>query len=122
MSRAALMPLREEFAFNGVIVSDDLEMKAIADHYTPSEIVPHAIRAGVDHFLVCSDPALAIDVYRSILRGLDAGEISEATLLSASRRVERWQRRHAAAARPSLALVGCEEHQALAHRIAAAHA
>ena len=40
--------LREELGFNGVIVSDDLEMKAIADSYTPGEAAVAAVAAGCD--------------------------------------------------------------------------
>ena len=40
--------LREELGFEGVIVSDDLEMKAIADTYSPGEAAVAAIAAGCD--------------------------------------------------------------------------
>ena len=40
--------LREELGFNGVIVSDDLEMKAIANTYPPGEAAVAAIAAGCD--------------------------------------------------------------------------
>jgi beta-N-acetylhexosaminidase len=45
--------LREEMAFDGVIVSDDLEMKAIADRYSPGEAAVLAIAAGCDALLMC---------------------------------------------------------------------
>ncbi|MBY8913347.1 glycoside hydrolase family 3 protein [Bacillus sp. YC2] len=40
--------LREEMGFNGVIVTDALNMKAIADHFGQEEAVVMAIKAGVD--------------------------------------------------------------------------
>jgi beta-N-acetylhexosaminidase len=46
--------LREELDFNGVILSDDLEMKAIADTYTVPDAAIQAIAAGCDGVLVCS--------------------------------------------------------------------
>jgi beta-N-acetylhexosaminidase len=47
--------LREELGFEGVIFSDDLEMKAIArDHPVPAAAV-EAVAAGCDGFLICSD-------------------------------------------------------------------
>lgn len=45
--------LRERLAFDGVVFSDDLEMKAVADHWQPHEIVDAALGAGVDVLLPC---------------------------------------------------------------------
>ena len=45
--------LRDELGFTGVIVSDDLEMKAIANSYTPGEAAVAAIAAGCDAVLMC---------------------------------------------------------------------
>ena len=45
--------MREELDFNGVILSDDLEMKAIADAYTVPDAAVQAIAAGCDGVLVC---------------------------------------------------------------------
>lgn len=46
--------LREEIGFGGVIVSDDLEMKAIARSYPVPEAGIQAIAAGCDAVLICS--------------------------------------------------------------------
>ncbi|MDT9546999.1 MAG: glycoside hydrolase family 3 N-terminal domain-containing protein [Chlorobium phaeovibrioides] len=40
--------LRRELGFKGVVLSDDMQMKAIADHYGLEEAVALAINAGVD--------------------------------------------------------------------------
>jgi beta-N-acetylhexosaminidase len=45
--------LREEIAYDGLVFSDDLEMKAVADHFEPKILVPAALRAGVDALLAC---------------------------------------------------------------------
>jgi beta-N-acetylhexosaminidase len=45
--------LRDELGFTGVIVSDDLEMKAISKSYTPGEAAVAAIAAGCDAVLMC---------------------------------------------------------------------
>ena len=45
--------LREELGFTGVIVSDDLEMKAITNAYSPGEAAVEAIAAGCDTLLMC---------------------------------------------------------------------
>jgi len=51
--------LREELGFEGVIVSDDLEMKAIANTYPPDEAAVLAIAAGCDAVLMCGSGAAA---------------------------------------------------------------
>lgn len=45
--------LRGELGFEGVILSDDLEMKALADTYTVPDAAVEAIAAGCDGVLVC---------------------------------------------------------------------
>ena len=46
--------LREELGYDGVILSDDLEMKAIANEYTVPSAAVLAIEAGCDGVLICS--------------------------------------------------------------------
>jgi beta-N-acetylhexosaminidase len=46
--------LRDELRYEGVILSDDLEMKAIAKSYTVPDAAVQAIAAGCDGLLVCS--------------------------------------------------------------------
>jgi beta-N-acetylhexosaminidase len=54
LSPRALGALRDELGWEGLVFTDDLEMKAIADHYSPDEIVDQALGAGADVMLVCS--------------------------------------------------------------------
>jgi beta-N-acetylhexosaminidase len=45
--------LRDELGFTGAVLTDDLDMKAIADRYTIEETVVRALRAGCDGVLIC---------------------------------------------------------------------
>lgn len=55
MSHALLGELlRQRLGFQGLIVSDDLEMRAIRDHLRPGEAAVRSLRAGADAFLACS--------------------------------------------------------------------
>ncbi|NOY89817.1 MAG: beta-N-acetylhexosaminidase [Deltaproteobacteria bacterium] len=47
--------LREELGFEGLIISDDLEMKAVSRRWSIPESACLAIEAGADLLLVCSD-------------------------------------------------------------------
>jgi beta-N-acetylhexosaminidase len=59
--------LRDELNFQGIIVSDDLEMKAIARTYTVPQAAVEAIVAGCDGLLVCSGD---VDVQAATLEAL----------------------------------------------------
>jgi beta-N-acetylhexosaminidase len=45
--------LRRRMGFRGVVVSDDLQMKAVSKKYAPEEAAVLALAAGVDLWLVC---------------------------------------------------------------------
>ena len=64
LSKATLDELlRRKLGFQGVIVSDDMQMKAIADHYGLDKAILLAIEAGIDILLFGNntsyDPAIA---------------------------------------------------------------
>ena len=59
--------LRDELGYQGVIVSDDLEMKAIAKTYSVPQAAVEAIAAGCDALLVCSGN---VDVQAATLEAL----------------------------------------------------
>ena len=67
--------LREELGYEGVIFSDDLEMKAVADHFEPATLVDRGLAAGVDAFLVCRDAALREEVLE-LLEAMPASRTS----------------------------------------------
>ena len=48
--------LRRRLGFAGVVVSDDLDMKAVSERFSVEEVVEGGLRAGVDMFLACRDP------------------------------------------------------------------
>ncbi len=53
--------LRDELGFHGVVVSDDLQMGAIADHYGLETAVQQALSAGVDILLFANNNARAYE-------------------------------------------------------------
>ena len=60
--------LRGELGFEGVLFSDDLEMRALADRMSVEESSVAALRAGCDALLVCSDLALAERAHAALVR------------------------------------------------------
>jgi len=114
LSPDALGLLRHEVGYDGLVFTDDLEMKAIADHHTAHEVVDLALAAGVDAFLVCSRD----DLRDSILESLEAmpAERLAPSLARMARFKARWVR--AAADRPSPQGPPYPAHRALASQLA----
>ena len=65
--------LREEMGFDGVVMTDGLQMQAMTDHYGSGEIAVRAVQAGVDLLLCPADPGEAAD---ALLAAVESGEIA----------------------------------------------
>lgn len=78
--------LRRELGFDGYVVSDDLEMKAVADHYSVGRAAVLSILAGCDGCLVCATPALIREAHDALARAIAQGEITPAMLAAVARR------------------------------------
>jgi beta-N-acetylhexosaminidase len=72
--------LRKQFHFEGVIITDDLQMRAIRDHYGLEQAIPMAINAGADMLIIANalpgkrvSPVWVIDLIEA---KVNAGEIS----------------------------------------------
>ncbi|HWR39367.1 MAG TPA: glycoside hydrolase family 3 protein [Patescibacteria group bacterium] len=62
--------LREEWGYQGIVVTDALEMKAIADRIGPVEAALQALQAGADILLMPPEPeAVAAGIARAVLDG-----------------------------------------------------
>ena len=114
--------LREELGFEGVILSDDLEMKAIASaHHIPDAAV-EAVAAGCDGLLICSgDVALQAATLEALVKAVETGAISYARLDDALLRARRAKERFltdvvSTPARPAALrqTLGCDAHQRIA--------
>lgn len=97
LCRAAITGiLRDELKYDGVIVSDDLEMKAVADHYGVGDAACRAIDAGCDAVLVCSKPELCVEAFEALVaRAESSVEFASALKRAAGRGVALRQRRDA---------------------------
>lgn len=76
--------LRGELGFQGVIVTDALEMNAIKNHFTPAESAVAALRAGADVLLMPSDLRAAFD---GVVQAVEDGTFSEERLNESVRRI-----------------------------------
>jgi beta-N-acetylhexosaminidase len=119
--------LRDELGYGGVILSDDLEMKAVSARYAVPEAAVAAIQAGCDALLICSGNVdLQAHALEAIVKAVETGEIPQARLDDAERRLRRAKERFLAD-RPSARarqqawrhVVGCDAHRAVADEMAA---
>jgi beta-N-acetylhexosaminidase len=81
--------LREELGFDGLIVTDCLEMKGIADNWGPEETAVLALEAGVDMLLVCHTLDTQRRMHRAICEAVRSGRLSEERLHQSVARVQR---------------------------------
>lgn len=118
--------LRDELRCDGVIVSDDLDMRAVADRYTIEQSAVGAIGAGCDAALICGPnqerqaAALEALIYAAEQDAGFARRVEDA--LERNRRVkERFLAAAAPSPRPDRlrATLGRDEHQAIAREMAA---
>ena len=86
--------LRKEMGYEGLIITDDLEMGAISNHQTFRQAGPAAILAGADIVLVCHEYEHAEDAYMGIYEAVKSGQISEARLEESVKRVVKAKLMH----------------------------
>jgi beta-N-acetylhexosaminidase len=80
--------LRTQLGFDRVIVSDDMEMKAIADHFGFDDAVVRGTQAGIDLFLVCHSPALQNQAIETLVRAVETGVIERERLERSAGRLD----------------------------------
>lgn len=69
--------LREEMGFDGVVITDSLQMKAVTDYYDSGQAAVLAVQAGVDILLCPADLEAAAD---ALINAVETGVISEERL------------------------------------------
>jgi len=79
--------LREELGYQHLVVTDDLEMGAIARHYEIEDAVVRAFNAGEDMLLICADPEKIRRGYRSLLSAAKENAISSDRIRSSLKRI-----------------------------------
>jgi beta-N-acetylhexosaminidase len=70
--RIATTLLRETLGFEGVLVSDDLGMKAVADRFSIEDIATGAITAGVDHLIIREPETRQRAAFEAMLRAAES--------------------------------------------------
>ena len=79
--------LRKKLGFKGVIITDDMEMGAVANHYGFADMSVKALQAGADIVMLCQDYGHTAEGYNAILKAVRSGTISQERLNEAVKHV-----------------------------------
>ena len=119
--------LRTELGYEGVILSDDLEMKAIANNYAVPEAAVLAIEAGCDGVLICSaDHDTQAATLEALIHAVETNRLPYGRVEDALKRQQRAKERFLGAAmvsRPAKGkalrqVLGSDAHRAVADEMA----
>jgi len=85
--------LRKEMGYDGVIISDDMQMKAITEHYGLEIAVERCLQAGVDIIMFSNnsahDPDITLKVNSIIKKFIYEGKITRERLLESYNRIKK---------------------------------
>lgn len=107
--------IRKHKRFEGILVTDDMAMKAITLHQSIPEATLDAILAGTDMVLLRGDQAAQTSALEAVAQEAEKSPAFRSKLESSSHRLQRIQKEYLSKPNPyerDLNLIGCEEHQA----------
>jgi beta-glucosidase-like glycosyl hydrolase len=87
--------LRRSMGYDRVVVTDDLDMGAVAQHHAPDESALMALKAGVDVLMFCNDPEKAFAARSRLSRAISDREISETRIQQSLRRIRELKEQYA---------------------------
>jgi beta-N-acetylhexosaminidase len=116
--------LRGAMGFDGLVITDALEMKAIADRYDAASAALKAFRAGADVLLFCENPDAPADAIDALSAAVKRGRLSESRVDQSLNRVLRLKERFLLGNKPPAKtalpeVVGCDAHRRLVQQIQA---
>lgn len=79
--------LRNKLGYKGIIITDDMEMGAVANHNDFRSIGVNAVKAGADIVLVCHEYKHQQEVYLGLLDAVNSGEISQERIDESVKRI-----------------------------------
>jgi beta-N-acetylhexosaminidase len=116
--------LRRDLGYDGVVITDCMEMKGIMSHYGIAQAAVMAVEAGVDVLAVCHTPSRQEAVRNALLEAVRSGRISEARIDQSVARILgckakfRLDERRAVDLDAVPRIVGSEEHRSIEQEIA----
>lgn len=113
--------LRQEMGFDGLVVTDAMSMKGLANRFGEGEACVRAIQAGCDVLLMCKDPLAA---RRAILQAVKSGTLPESRIDESVHRILKMKEaaglhlKSVSDMAPITQCVAAQAHQVLSREIA----
>lgn len=110
--------LRSQLNFAGVIITDDMEMKAVAELMPAEDATALALRSGADMILVCHNLEKTRQLHRYIHEAIRYVLLHPDDILEKLERINRLKKEFAPPKKkPPLKIIGCAEHQKVAQEV-----
>lgn len=110
--------LRQQLKYQGVVVTDDLEMGAIVRHEAVEHAAVQALSAGADLLLICQKIDLALTAREACWQALIDGTLSVQRIEEALARLAALRRQHAQQPRAGKEMIGAKAHRQLIEALA----
>ncbi len=115
--------LREQMRYKGLIITDDLDMKAMAKHYSREVIPVRSLQAGADLILYCNEPDSPAKAMHDVMTALADGRLKKDDLQVTHKRILDHKKTYLQNPDPmpiaeAIKLIGHPEHLRIAAAIA----
>jgi beta-N-acetylhexosaminidase len=92
--------LRQQMRYTRVVFADDMEMKAIADHYTFEEAAVLAVNAGCDILIYKGDNGIPLKAVEAVIKAVESKRIPMEKIEQANARIMELKRGYADQKKP----------------------
>ena len=108
--------LRNTLGFDGMVLTDDMEMQAILDHSSVGAASVRALQAGADILLICHQQDRQSEAIHAVEEAINSGQLSMERLDQSVHRVERLKAQYLSSPQSRSSghiqeVVGCAAHQ-----------
>jgi len=86
--------LKGDCRYKGLVVTDDLGMKALTNRYSTEEIAVRALQAGVDLLLYCNDFEAPPKAFEALINACANGPLDPASVIANSKKILQYKQTH----------------------------
>lgn len=86
--------LRDKLGYQGIVITDDLDMGAVSKYYSYDKLGYMALNAGADLLLVCHEYGHQLELYNGIIKAVQTGKLSENRINESVKRILTFKLAH----------------------------
>lgn len=111
--------MRDDLKYKGLIITDDLDMKAMAKHYDKDQIPIRAMQAGADLLLYCNEPESPPVAIEGLMSAVAQGQLNKSDLEQTHKKILDVKKVKLLTPDPrpieeAMEIIGCDEHKYIA--------